>query len=119
MIDQPRYWTSPNGKAYHLIWCEPCHDATIQCTACENTSCNAGGCGNCLADFEYFTTNYKYRVFQYLTTDENKVYEKALQIKKFLLDSLAYGEKEINWKRLRDSGEMSRNDEEVFKEELK
>lgn len=104
MFDNRR-WTSPDGETYQLSWCEMCHDAIIVCGHCDNSSCNGSGCVECLGDFEYFTENYKFRVSQYLTPEENKVYEKALQIKKFILNSIQYGEKEIDWKRLRIQGE--------------
>jgi hypothetical protein len=41
-----------------------------------------------------------------------------LRIKKHILETLAKGEKEINWKKLQSNGELSAWEEQLFKEEL-
>jgi hypothetical protein len=74
-------------------------------------------CDKCKDDQKEFNT-YKTCIESYLTEDEIKTYDKCLRIKKFILETIPHGIKEINWKELKEQGELSRHDEEIFAKEL-
>jgi len=63
---------------YQISWCYHCETAVIQCPACHNTSCNAGGCQECHSTFQDFH-QAKVTVTNYLTDEESRIYDKALQ----------------------------------------
>jgi len=64
--------------------------------------------------------NYgKVYVTSYLKPEEAVIYEKSVRIKGFILQSLAKGSDQIDWKQLQEAGALSRRDEELFAEELK
>lgn len=111
-------WDEPFWKEkYSLGWCDLCSVAIIACPECKNISCNGGGCSECNDTFSGFLQG-KICVEQYLSEEEIKVYQKNLQIKRFILETLAKGESQIDWKKLRDEGKMSQRDEEFFTKEL-
>ena len=102
---------------YDLDWCALCRTASIHnpnC-GCHGSSCNAGGCKNCGEDFDVFH-KCKTTVREYLTEQECAAHDKALKLIKWILESLTLGEQEIDWKRLKTTGQTSRNDDEVFKD---
>lgn len=104
-------------EKYKISWCHLCDAAILTCPACENTTCNAGGCDACHETFIEFNKG-KVTVFAYLTDDESAVYQKAMRIQNFILESLAKGRSEINWKQLDEDGEMTDHDVKVFEKEL-
>jgi hypothetical protein len=100
------------GK-YKIKWCEMCRTATIVCETCKNSSCNGGGCKECDADFTYFIS-VKTTIEEYLTDEEIEVYHKADYLKKFILDSLGKGEREIDFNRMERDGELSEVTKKMF-----
>ena len=102
---------------YTVDWCNLCDVAIISCPFCEGTTCNSHSCDKCKDDFEEFR-KYRRTVFDYLTKDEIKIYEKCLELKKFILQTIPENEKEINWRRLKDDGMLSNYDEELFHNEI-
>lgn len=104
-------------EKYEISWCGMCNVAIITCPQCDNTSCNAGGCEACDQDFTEFLQG-KIGVEAYLSKEEAKIFDKARRIQKFILETLAEGHPEIDWKALRDRGKMSQNDQEHFTKEL-
>jgi hypothetical protein len=105
-------------EKYRISWCHLCKTAVIACPACKNISCNGGGCDECSETFHEFAT-IKTGVGEYLTEEEYKIYDKSLRIQRFILETLAQGQKEINWKKLWEDGQMSQHDKELFSKELK
>ena len=99
---------------YIVDWCDLCRTATIRCSDCKNSSCNGGGCPNCLDDFVEFNHQCKTSVENYLTEEEVKIYHKCLQLKKFIIKTLRNGDKEINWLELDKRGELSKYDRQFF-----
>ena len=101
---------------YQIDWCDFCRTAVIQCPVCKNSSCNGGGCDSCSNDADYKDFHgAKTQVENYLTKKEKRVYAKALRIKKFILESLMDGHKEIPFERYEEEGKFSQNDKEDFK----
>lgn len=103
---------------YLVYWCQHCDVAVIECPSCHNTSCNAGGCPECLADYEEWKKVY-HNVQNYLTPSERLAYEKGHRLKRLITDSIARGEIKLNFKKLFAEGRLSRNHEEIFAAELK
>jgi tRNA U54 and U55 pseudouridine synthase Pus10 len=104
---------------YFVEWCDLCDTAIIICLDpnCGGSSCNGHSCEKCHDDITEFDL-CKTKVQDYLSKDEIRIYEKSLRIKKHILETLAKGEKEINWKKLQSNGELSAWEEQLFKEEL-
>lgn len=113
MLGEGKKWKNK----YKVTWCDLCNCAIIICPECKNSSCNCSSCDKCYDDFGEFY-KCKVNVSNYVTEEEFKVYSKCLSIKRHILESLREGEKEINWKNLKKLGKLSRNDEEIFKNEL-
>ena len=111
----------PRWKGLKLWWCDLCETASIGCNnpECHGSSCNAMGCESCIAIHKEFNKEYKTTLHEYLSHEENQTVRKAHQIQKFILESLAIGEKEINWKRMYETGHLSQQDMEIFQTELK
>jgi hypothetical protein len=105
---------------YFVEWCDLCDIAIIICPepGCGGSSCNGHSCEKCDKDITEFNS-YKTKVQDYLSKDEIRIYEKCLRIKRHILETLANGEKEINWKKLQSEGQLSGWEEGLFKEELK
>ena len=108
---------SPKYKErYEISWCELCHVAIITCPKCKNSSCNGGGCKECLDDFDEFSKKH-IRVAYYLSAEEKKIYEKCLRLKHFILETI--GENDcINFKELEKKGKLSKYDEKMFEKYL-
>lgn len=102
---------------YPLKWCDACHAAAIVCEECDIPSCSGGGCDQCQEAFQNFHQS-TIVVEAYLTEEEIKIYQKALRIRHFMMESLQQGEMVIDWKRLQREGSLSRHDEEIFQKEL-
>jgi len=103
---------------YPLRWCDLCNAAIIVCETCDKSSCCGGSCDQCHEAFQNFNQS-QILVESYLTDEETKIYQKALRIKHFMLESLEQGELKINWKRLHHEGKFSPNDEIIFGPQLK
>ena len=103
------------GK-YRIKWCDQCGTAIITCE-CSATSCNGGGCVKCSADFDEFNKAKTYPEV-YMTQAEIDACEKEWFLKRYIMDSLALGEAEINWKRMLNDGELSEHCEKVFAKEI-
>ena len=115
MWPDPPMWK----EKYWLSWCDLCNTASIKCPVCEfGSSCNGGSCKECHDDFTEF---HKCRttVYEYLTEAEVKVYQKCLRVQDFIMIALERGNQTIDWRKLREEGELSKRDEEIFREELK
>lgn len=112
MFDNDKQW---NG--YKLGWCSLCDVAIITCPKCQNTSCNGGGCRCCQKDFNKFDKS-KTCVVYYLSDEELKGYQKGRELKGYILDSLAKGEAEIDWAKMKEQGKFSKYTEELFAEKL-
>ena len=111
-------WNGEQGK--HLVtWCGLCNTAIISCLEpdCHGSTCNAGGCDKCKKDFDEFNT-YKTTVFEYLTDEEKSVYEKALRIQHFIMETIPTGMKELDWKKLDSEGKLSDYDRWMFLSEI-
>lgn len=109
-------------RGHELNWCNLCYCASIKLNCCSNGSCSGGGCTICCGPTEGFdSTDFsktKHYIESYLNEDEKKAYQKASYIKKFILESLAAGFNEINWKYLHDNGKLCEEAYNLF-EELK
>lgn len=101
------------GK-YPVGWCDLCATAKIGCPVCKNSSCNGGGCKECIDDFVEFCENTKHRVESYLTPEEILVYDKILSLKKHIVDTLKENHREIDWELLNKEGKLSQVDEAMF-----
>ena len=112
-------WKSslPNQTIYSLTWCHHCECAIIVCNECKNGSCNGGSCKECHEDFLEFR-KLPYIVELYLTPEEIKIYQKGLRIQSFIIDTLESGGTFIDWKKMKEEGNMSQNDEELFADKL-
>ena len=101
---------------YPITWCDLCDTAIIICPECHNSSCNGGGCNKCINDPDAKEfSECKTHIWNYLTEDEKIIHEKGLRIKKHILETLSRGEKHIDWKLLRERGELSQHEEELLK----
>ncbi len=98
---------------YKLIWCENCDCVAFICNACMNGSCNGGGCDECYNDSIEFHQS-KISLRDYLPEDELWIYDKIESLKYHMLRSLAKSEKEIDFNKLKESGELSQNEEKMF-----
>lgn len=103
-----KYW-----KGYELIWCDLCNCASIRCPDCNLCSCSCGSCEKCISIFKEFDTS-KNSLYDYLTDKEIEVNEKIWQLKKHILNSLELGEKEINFQKLKETGGLSQNEEQLY-----
>lgn len=110
-------WVALSGNKYKISFCELCDTFSISHSKCHGSTCNAGGCDECKEDFDEFN-EYKTHIWEYLTEDEIKIYDKCLRIKKFIKESILLGQKQIDFKELNKLGKFSENDREVFKKEL-
>ena len=110
-----------NGEESILSLGDLCDTAIIICPHCHNGSCNGGGCDICINDSDAKEFNEcKTQVQNYLTEEERLVYQKALRIKHHILGTLSNGEKSIDWKKLKDEGQLSSWEiNEVFPEFMK
>jgi hypothetical protein len=102
---------------YAVDWCELCRTAIIICPKCQNSSCNGGGCEECLKDWAEFK-EYKRRVENYLTEDEIKIYNKCEALKDLIVKTIREEEKGINWEKIQKEGKLSINDEKLFCREI-
>ena len=105
---------------YQIFWCELCDTFSIKCKdkTCSGSSCNAGGCDNCGEAFDDFH-KAKTSITEYLNDEEKKVYEKIWWIKKYMKESLHESEYEINWKRMKQQGNLCGYSEKIFEKEIK
>ena len=113
-------WKANDGTEYIMWYCDMCECFSIGCNnkECHGSSCNCGGCDKCIKHHEEFN-KYKISIKDYLNEEEKKIFDKIRQIKKHMKESLFDGDKEINWKKLKEQGKMSRWEiNEVFIKEL-
>ncbi len=103
-----KYW-----KSYELFWCDLCGCASIVCPSCKSGSCSCGGCEKCISDVKEFDT-CKNSLRDYLTPAEQETSEKIWQLKKHILNSLELGEKEIDFQKLKETGGLSQNEEQLY-----
>jgi hypothetical protein len=106
------------GK-YPIRFCDLCDVFTIGCTdkKCHGSSCNGHSCDECRADHFDFDTAKTY-IPQYLNEEEKKVYEKIIWLKRYMKESLLKSEYSINWKRMKQQGELCRTAEKIFEKEI-
>jgi hypothetical protein len=116
LLDYLNYdkWKGTNGY-YAVKWCDLCDTATISCLEekCNGSSCNGTGCIKCRPDFSKFNES-KTCVKEYLTVEEQGLYDKFVQLKRHIIDSLLRGEKEIDWQKLDKEGRLSEYDCHLF-----
>lgn len=107
------------GK-YPVDWCDICDCVSISCPEenCHATSCNCGSCDKCSADIDEFNS-YNCKIENYLTEEEKLIYFKCMEIKKFIIESVCKGEKEINFKKLKEDGQLCEYTEKSFENLLK
>ena len=100
---------------YTVSWCSDCRTAIISCNepSCGGSYCNGGGCKKCHDDFQEFG-GYKTRVENYLTEDEIKIYYKCEKLKSLIVETIAEGDKKIDWKKLTEQGQLSDHDRILF-----
>jgi hypothetical protein len=79
---------------------------------------NGGACESCSSDFDEFIQTIHYRTENYLSDNEIKIYRKVRKLQELIVRSIKNGEKKINWEVLDKSGELSKNEEELFSKEL-
>ena len=113
-------WKAKSGREYVINWCYLCDCAGFSCLEkdCHGSTCNCGGCDICGPDQDEFR-EYKTSIYNYLTDEEMKVYEKCLRIKKHILETIPEGMKEIDFKFLDKEGKLSQNERVMFEKELK
>ena len=109
-----RLW---KGK-YKIWFCTLCDCWSITCPDCDHGSCSGGGCDKCKEDSREFS-HAKTSVTDYLTLEEQVIYEKSLFLKKYIGESLYRGFSEINWKVLQEEGELCGFAENIFDKEIK
>jgi hypothetical protein len=100
---------------YKVKWCSLCNCYSINCLIdkCRGSSCNGGGCDQCSKDFDEF--NEVTGVTDYLTDEEIKTLHKINRLRDHLIpDMIKLGDKEINWKKFNDLGNLCKNDETMF-----
>ena len=104
---------------FKLWWCDLCDTFSIGCNndQCHGSSCNTSGCSECTPIYEDFH-KAKTHVWEYLSADERKIYDKIFWLKRYMKESLSAGEYEINWKRFKEQGEMSKNTSALFASEI-
>lgn len=108
-------------EGFDLFYCETCGIFSIQCKECKSSYCGASGnCDKCKEEFINFTKK-KTSPFDYLSlsNEEYKVIYKWRRMKNLMKESLARGENELDWQKLKENGELSNVDLERFKEFLK
>ncbi len=112
-------WKAKSGKEYVITWCDLCDCVSFWCREkdCHGSTCNGGGCNICGPDQNEFD-EYKRHIRNYISKEELKIYEKCLRIRKFMLETITKGEKQIDFKKLKKDGCLSRIDEEYFSKEL-
>ena len=112
LFEDIRLW---KGK-YKIGYCDLCETVYIACPEkdCPATSCNATSCEKCHADMVEFNEKVKTLVSDYLTQEEFDAYQKAQQLKYFMLESIREGEAEIDWKKMKEEGRLSAWDERIF-----
>lgn len=119
LFDEKRTW-----RGHRLDWCDLCDVASIKLECCGNGSCSGGGCDKCCGPTEGFdSTDFcrltKPHIRSYLNDKEERVYEKILFIKKYILESLGAGFNEINWQYLHENGKLCDLAYDLFDNELK
>src|ERR1017187_6485126 len=97
---------------YKIFWCDLCKTFSISCP-----EPNCHGCEKCIEDEKDFN-KAKSRIEDYLNEEEKKVAEKMWWLKKYMKESLARGEYEINWKWMKENGHLCKLTEEIFKKEV-
>ena len=103
---------------HEIDWCNLCNVFIISCPECKGTTCNCHSCEKCSENFDDFN-KAKTRIHDYLTEEEIEVYEKCMQLKKLIEESLARGEYELDFKKLNEMGNLSQNNEKQFERFLK
>ncbi len=107
------------GK-FRLWWCDLCDTFSIGCPKkCGGSSCNACGCPECIEEHKNFNKNAKTNPKDYLNEEEQKTYDKINWLKKYMKESLLENEYEINWKRMKQQGNLCKHTQELFKKEIK
>lgn len=104
-----KYWTSSRGNKYEIFRCDLCECFSLKYPCCGNTTCNCGGCDKCKEDDKEFR-ECKTTEYAYLLIEEMEILEKVNLLKRHILDCLAAGFKEINWKWLEDNGKLCQLD---------
>lgn len=105
---------------FEIFWCNDCGVAGLKCPDCELTTCIPGGhCDTCLEVFVDFINNVVGAVDPYLTKEEAEVYHKTNRLRDLILETLATGQRQIDWKKLHEAGRLSHNDEKVFTKEIR
>lgn len=111
-------WQASSGNRYLVRWCDLCNVFIITHPECHGSTCNSGCCDACRADFEEFNC-YKCSVLDYINDEELRIWEKCLNIKKLIGETIVDGDKEINFKKLQKEGKLSRWQKKIFEKELK
>jgi len=101
------------GK-YRIRWCELCDTWSASCPnpKCQGSSCNCGGCDECLQDLKDFNSLNPWPV-AHLSAADREAVERYHSIKKHLGRCLAKGES-LDLKEAKDEGWMSPNEEKLF-----
>ena len=104
-------------EKYKVSYCNHCESSIIICPKCKNTSCNAGGCAECSADFDDFLKLKTHPVF-FLTQEEINTYNKIARLRTIIHTCVENGKEPIDWKWLDESGHGCLADKELFKEDI-
>lgn len=101
------------------VWyCDFCESFITICKHCKNSSCSGAGCSYC-ANNE-FLKDKKSSVRQYLSPEENLIFDKIISLKKIMRISLNRGDSKIDWQKEYTDGHFSKNETEIyFVKELK
>lgn len=104
---------APTFKGLRIIWCDLCEVFALRCLDCTNISCSGGGCDKCREAVEEFD-KYKRSPLSYLNKEERVAYEKGRRLRRLMKDSLAQGDKEIDWQKMETQGKFSDNDHNIY-----
>lgn len=97
-------------------YCDLCETFYSTCEFCGNSSCSGGGCEKCVKQSGLeVETSPSY----YLSEEENRTIRKFRSLKKIMKESLNRGDRKIDWQKEHSEGNLSKNDEDFFAEEIK
>lgn len=116
IFDQEPKWK----QVFRLWWCDLCDTFSIGCPSqkCSGSSCNGAGCPECIDVHNDFNKLAKTNPKEYLNEQEQLAYEKIKWLRRYMKESLAENEYEINWKRLKQQGQLCVLSEGIFAKEI-
>ena len=98
---------------YKIYWCDMCNVWSISCSKCQGSSCNCGGCPECLEDLKEFVKVNPWPEY-YMNEQERKTVEKYKRIQQLLGECLKAGCSGLDLEWLYYSGKFCDNDWEIL-----